>query len=267
LTPFHFGDSRSPLLGILDEPAKDTGLAHGVLLCPPVGQEHVRSHWALRQVASALARAGFHCLRFDWFGVGDSSGRLCEATIERWRQDVADAAQELRDAAGVRKVSIVGLRLGATLAALEAKAVRPQSILLWDPVADGSEYVRELRTIQRELLSDTLRFSQPPASARAGVESSHELVGFEYGAALIQSIERLKLDEALDLPRSRLCLLPSSALGQEQHLRERLSAHQPSFEVRHTRVRAKWHNADDIEELLLPADAIREVSDFLGQRT
>ena len=81
MTPFFFGDSAAPLLGVLHEPPPAIAKSHGVLLCPPIAQEHIRTHWALRQIAVSLAKAGYHCLRFDWFGVGDSAGELRQATV------------------------------------------------------------------------------------------------------------------------------------------------------------------------------------------
>ena len=64
-----------------------------------------------------LAAQGWHVLRFDYFGTGDSAGEFDEADLTGWEADIEQALDELLDMAGARKVALVGLRLGATLAA------------------------------------------------------------------------------------------------------------------------------------------------------
>ncbi|MFX6285199.1 hypothetical protein ABTF64_19930, partial [Acinetobacter baumannii] len=64
-----------------------------------------------------LSRAGFHVLRFDYHATGDSSGASGEADPVLWPDDVLLAAQVLKQASGDLPISLVGLRLGALLAA------------------------------------------------------------------------------------------------------------------------------------------------------
>jgi pimeloyl-ACP methyl ester carboxylesterase len=236
-----------------------------VLLCPPIGQEYVRSHWAIRQVALALVRAGFHCFRFDWFGVGDSSGELAEATLARWKEDAVNAAQELRDAAGVRKLSIVGLRFGATVAAMAAREIAPSSLILWDPVLEGASYVAQLRRIHEQLISDQARYwSAPP---RRPDEGGTELCGFDFGEGILAEIRRVEAAQLADLPRARVCLLRSSGSSDLSAFEQRLRAGALEVELRSTTMQAKWASARDVEELLLPADAVRATTAFLEGRT
>lgn len=279
MTPLFFGDSASPLFGALTEPPAGAELGHGVLLCPPIGQEHVRSHWALRQVATALGRAGFHVLRFDWFGVGDSAGDLTTATLERWTSDVRSAAQELRDATGLRKISIVGLRLGAGLAALAAPRIKPSVMVLWDPVFDGGRYLSELRELQAGLLSDERRFWFAwPAAVRAalgfavpGVAQERrsepaELVGFRFSSALLDEIATLDEKVVGKLPRVRAVVVDSSGEPGSADLARALETSGHEVERRVTDARGRWRDPRQIEELLLPGDAVRAITDALVAR-
>ncbi|MBL9028270.1 MAG: alpha/beta hydrolase [Myxococcales bacterium] len=280
MTPLYFGDSKQPLFGFLNEPRGETQRAHGVLLCPPIAQEHVRAHWALRQVATSLCRAGFHVLRFDWFGVGDSAGDLSQATVARWRSDLETAAQELKDAAGVRKVSLVGLRLGATLAALSAPVIKPTALVLWDAVQDGSAYLAELKQLEKGILADERRFWVAwPASVRATVgklrpdvaqarhPAADELVGFAFPGSLREQIGELSLDGAVDVGRSRVFLLDSSGEPGSTRLLAHLQSRGAKAELRTTQAEGRWSDPRQVEELLLPGDAVQTITDALETAT
>ena len=74
----------------------------GAVLCAPWGQEYMRTHRALRQLATQLDRAGIHVFRFDYFGTGDSSGDSDAGTPLRWIEDIRSAADEPRGASPAR---------------------------------------------------------------------------------------------------------------------------------------------------------------------
>lgn len=264
MTALYFGDSASALFGVWSQPSGGTEHDHGVVLCPPIGQEHVRTHWALRQVSAALCRAGFHCLRFDWFGVGDSAGELRDASLARWREDLANAVQELRDTAGVQRISVVGLRVGATIAALAAAELSPTSLVLWDPIVEGRAYVTALGRLTRLLVADRFRYWNLDAERRT--LGAAELVGFDFGAKLLAELEQLDLGGGEMIPEVPLCLVRSSADPTLQRFGTRLTAGQREVTVHDTELQAGWTNPEEVERLLLPGDAIRALTAFLEAR-
>jgi pimeloyl-ACP methyl ester carboxylesterase len=146
MNPIYFGSGKRRLFGMYT-PARGAGArARAVVLCPPWGEEYLRAHRSLRQLASMFSAGGSHVLRFDYYGTGDSAGDMEEADIEGWMDDIGTAIEELKDTAGVAKVGLVGLRLGATLAAtVAAKRARDvDAVGLWYPVPSGGTYVDEL---------------------------------------------------------------------------------------------------------------------------
>lgn len=145
MKPFYFGRPEQSLFGIYHESDPRHDRECGVVLCPPIGHEAQAAYRSIRQLAVQLCRAGFHVLRFDYFGTGDSAGESDEVDLDRWRADVTVAVRELRDYSGVERVSLVGLRLGAALAALAADPRRaPHAVALWEPVVDGAHYLNTL---------------------------------------------------------------------------------------------------------------------------
>jgi pimeloyl-ACP methyl ester carboxylesterase len=143
LNPFYFGDSARQLFGMYD-PGGGGG-ERGAVVCHPWGQEYLRAHPSVRRLARMLADRQVHAMRFDYYGCGDSAGDDRDGSVDQWRQDLAMAVTELRDMASLRKVSLVGLRFGAALAATCATERDDlDRLVLWDPIFDGSAYVREL---------------------------------------------------------------------------------------------------------------------------
>ncbi|NYG07386.1 pimeloyl-ACP methyl ester carboxylesterase [Phycicoccus badiiscoriae] len=138
-----FGLSGRELFGWLCSPAGATA-ATGALLCPPLGEEEHNAHETFRILAHRLANRGIVSLRFDYHGIGDSTGRWDDPNrVDAWIQSVTDAAEVLRST-GVAHVVGVGMRLGAALAATAAwhGAVEFAALALWDPCS-GKEMLRQ----------------------------------------------------------------------------------------------------------------------------
>lgn len=267
MTPLLMGESPSTIFGILQEPPDEARRDHGVLLCPPIAQEHIRSHWAMRQLAQRLCRLGYHVLRFDWSGVGDSSGLLAEASVERWIDDAQTAARELRDASGVSSISLVGLRFGAALAALAAGPAAASRLLLWDPVLDGREYIDRLRILNRRALTDPRRFGRAVVPMVVP-DLATELVGVEFGGPLIADIRTVTLDRlAAAIGAIPVGVMLSTPAGRVNELQSRLAAAGNRVTVQETSLQARWDSVRDIEELLLPGDAVRAAASLLGDES
>ena len=69
--PLWIGDAPRQLYAALHAAA---AARVGVLMAPPLLHEQPRSRRVLVEVASRLAALGLACLRFDYFGTGDSAG-------------------------------------------------------------------------------------------------------------------------------------------------------------------------------------------------
>jgi pimeloyl-ACP methyl ester carboxylesterase len=188
MLPILFGPRDARLFGVFHG-ATTTPRSEGIVLCQPIGHEYIRAHRTFRQLAVHLAAAGFPVMRFDYFGCGDSAGAGADGSVPRWIADVHAAIDELRDTAHVSAVTLVGLRLGASIAMLAA-ATRPdvRRVVLWDPVLNGREYLADLARLQRRWLR-----GRPGSRLFAFNPKGTELIGFPMPPRLRRDIEGIDL--------------------------------------------------------------------------
>ncbi len=207
--PCWFGPGERPLLGWLSLPAgTGAGTGHAppeplavpssaVVICPPVGYEYWCAHRSLRELAETLAGRGVAALRFDYDGTADSAGGSWDPDrLGAWRASVRHAGELLRGL-GVSSLALAGLRLGASLALLEASAVGAEAVACWAPVASGRRYRRELELLGMRVPDDDER----PA-ARGGIV----LAGFGFAAKTLESLNGLDLGRLERAPGDVLVL-------------------------------------------------------------
>lgn len=190
-SPTWFGPTDAPLFGWLVQPA-DGRATGAVLLCPPVAEEARTSRRTFRVLSQRLAERGLLVLRFDYHGLGDSSGALDDTTkTERWVDDVRCAAGYLR-ACGPTRLAVVGMRMGATIAAqtVTSTPCTVDDLVLWDPCASGRTFLRE-----QALLHRTMR-DVPRAEHDASVETPGYVFNDDVAAAF--GSLRLPAPDALD---------------------------------------------------------------------
>lgn len=252
MNPFYFGPSGKRLFGIYHPPRSATARSEGIVLCQPMRDEYERSHWAFRRLAILLAVEGFAVLRFDYYGTGDSDGDGHEATLGQAGQDVASAIDELRAAAGVRTISLIGLRLGATLAAVTAQGradVGP--VVLWDPVIDGRGHLEELR-----LRHAGMNVDPDPRRTR---EEAEGLFGFPMTGELRAELEALDLTAVDGLPGSRRFLVTCEDRPDYAAFERRLK--DLRVELTHERIagRKVWAKSGPGSRQLVPGPVLRRI--------
>jgi len=136
--PVIFPSDGYDLFGVLtfpeaDVPSKRVGvilLAGGI-----IPRSHRNRMWV--KAARRLATLGFYVLRFDYRGVGDSSGSLLEMRLDRpFTEDVVAAADFLRKVVKVDRLVLAGTCFGAltVLSAVEAAAPIDGLVLAATPI-------------------------------------------------------------------------------------------------------------------------------------
>jgi alpha-beta hydrolase superfamily lysophospholipase len=189
--PVYFGAQGRPLLGFYHPPREGPWRGVGVVLCPPVGADRTRSDRTYRHLAERLANAGFACLRFDLFGTGDSGGdESAPGLLDAWLDDVGQAIREVRARSGAETISLVGLRLGATLAMLHAaESDSVDSLVLWSPYVSGAGFLGEVTKLHKVYL----RLEPALARTVSSQAEGREALGMLLPQALVDDLSKVDL--------------------------------------------------------------------------
>lgn len=198
-TPYYFPNGRYSLFGVLHEPER-ADAKPAFVFCHPFGEEKLWTHRVFVSFARRLAEEGHAVLRFDYMGNGDSEGDFVESSLETALADVRAAIDTLRQQVGAPSVSLLGLRLGATIASLAAEGARDiEQLVLWAPIVDGAKYMQELlrinlttqMAVHREIRQDREALA---LALRQGVPVNVD--GYEMAYPMYSEVSAVKLAAA-----------------------------------------------------------------------
>lgn len=184
---------------IYHEPAEGAGTDRGFVYVHPFCEEMNKARRMAALQSRRLAAAGYAVLQIDLFGCGDSSGDFGDARWEIWKQDVHAAVRWLQDRL-LGRISLWGLRLGATLAADIARErdLGVESLLLWQPVASGEQFLTQF--LRLHLAAEMLTGGVTQTRLRDLRETlergaSLEIAGYELHPELASAIKDANLAE------------------------------------------------------------------------
>ncbi len=256
MNPFFFGSSSQSLYGVYHSPNKLAMRDEGVLLCPTFGQEYMRSHRANRQLASSLAQQGFHVLRFDYRGTGDSSGYIEDVCVSDWLEDIETAINELRETTCVNTIHVIGLRLGGLLASAAARdsKLKIKQLILWDPLISGNAYDLEL---QDEISK---------GDSKCNVVDSDDTLHFN-GFPLYKKM-RLDLSE-INLcdfePQCKKIYHIVSSENENSNLLKSAWSSRDAYEYEHVEAPGDWNHVDQYGGIMLPQPILQAITHWLAK--
>lgn len=113
-----------------------------VLLVGPFASERHNSYLPWVRWARHLAGKKMEVLRYDYRGVGESTGSFEEMSFEHWSEDVLLLAEWLKARSPDVPLVLHGLEIGAILAARAFDNGVGDSALIWSPPANAHQALR-----------------------------------------------------------------------------------------------------------------------------
>lgn len=175
-----------------------------VLLCAPFLEERLFCRRVLRNLAHSLADAGWHVLRFDSAGEGDSDGDLLDVGAYTTQRHIGVLAGMLREKVDGPLV-LVGLRWGANQAlALNSIA---DAVVAIEPLASGEDYLQQL--LRQNLTTQmachgAVRMNREALLAASAAGESVNVQGYELGPSMVAEMRQFELPETLAVTRAAL---------------------------------------------------------------
>jgi acyl transferase domain-containing protein/pimeloyl-ACP methyl ester carboxylesterase len=258
--PFYFGPDKE-IFGLCHVP-KAGKRKTGVLFCPPLAQEYIRSHWAMKLLSNALMQKGLPVMKFDYFGTGDSAGDCNDWDLSRWTQDVVTAVAEMKRRTGVERVSLLGLRFGALLAASALDRQPIHQLVLWDPVTSGNRYLQGLKRMHAESVENTKRRFPFPTDKDLDL-LKNEILGFVFSSKLQEEISGISLGE-INAAHCHGVDIVVSEDREEYTLLHALFLKMNMASGYHLmQDTGKWDDLFHLEEALLPSEVLQRITDLL----
>ena len=131
-----------------------------VLLIGPFGSERCAAYIPLVRWARFLAAREIEVLRYDYRGMGESTGVFEEMSFEKWAEDVEFLAGWLRHRTPKTPLILHGLEMGALLANRAFASGIADASLLWAPPASANEVLRSA-LLRHVTLENVFQYGQP----------------------------------------------------------------------------------------------------------
>jgi hypothetical protein len=149
-----------------------------------------------------LAERRIECLRYDYRGIGESTGAFEDMSFENWIEDVEALASWLEGRSPDVPLILHGLELGALLAGKAFETGRGEGLLLWAAPASANQALRA--TLLRRIAMDhAFKYGEDrkPASEYFGkLESGQflEVEGYKWSGRLWHDSFQIELPAGLD---------------------------------------------------------------------
>ena len=194
-----------------------------VVICGSILGEFESNYHRERLLARALAYSGIAVARFHYSGEGNSTGDRASMTLASMIEDARAVVSHMM-ARGYEERAYVGIRVGCLIAANLATSESNPPLVLWEPVEQGSDFVREAERKRRMSGLSRATSAVPSPPRPIGDTGLVELFGYDVHASLLEGLEEAKLMDVLANRDRRIFIGRFGRLGDTDPVAERLRA-------------------------------------------
>ncbi len=251
--PVWFGPEETPIFGLVN--AVEGDVRGAVVLCYPLGREHLSAYGTFALLAARLADLGLLALRFDYRSTGDSFDRVeSEASSSQLLEDVRHAIDYVRGL-GATRISVAGMRVGALLAAQAASTEPLANVVMWDPCSRGRSFIRAQRVLSLGV----------PSSGVSGTGTGTEGVpGLYLPPQILEEVATLELGEGSASLADRVLVLTREGSPPDRRLVDPLVL--PNAEYQEVTGQAELLDMPTPLQVV-PRDALASVVGWFDQAT
>lgn len=188
----HYQSGQHQLYGVYHPTLPKYQPKRAVLICSGLTNDYQRARPMLQKLAARLCSAGYPCMRFDYFGCGDSQGHSEAITLAELQTNIVSSIEQLKQLSGCSEVVLFGVRLAANIIASADHDNSVKQIIMFDPMQSGADFLIKQRQIHSAILNDTNYF-QWRKKART-FDHYEEILGQSFSHEFLREIENLALE-------------------------------------------------------------------------
>jgi amino acid adenylation domain-containing protein len=210
---FYFSP-KNELFGVIYQP-KEKLKDVAVLICPPVGQELIRTEYIIKSIMKFLGRKGYTSMVFDHYGSGNSFGEDCQSSIDRWQEDQKQALALLKETSDFKKVVVIAMRASGNIAltSFNNYSSKQVAVLLLDPVVSGGNYLSKISDCHSNLVLQMAYVKLFREFFRK--YKKNQYLGFSFSQDVINYINNIELSEQIRQFSGKVEVLASEEIEQE----------------------------------------------------
>lgn len=126
-----------------------------IIILGPIGPEYMPCHRSIRLLADNLSQLGFHTIRYDPIGMGDSSGTLENKNIWlQWVKTPGYFADYFKNNYNINEIIPIGLRSGCLVLSEAIKKTPIKTAVFWHPITSGKTFIRGIQLLDSVLYKD-----------------------------------------------------------------------------------------------------------------
>jgi hypothetical protein len=171
-------------------PANSNGQAF--IFLNPILDEKKKSQKFQVDTARKICALNYYVIRFDYYGTGDSGGESFEFDFYEALKDMQYLTEHMRKKYALAAFKILGIRLGADLAAIiAAKGEFISDLFLIEPVSNGLRYLTELR-LKRKLFFKLSDMAPVQEEITINGEAYQDQLGYPLSETAVKFIEGIE---------------------------------------------------------------------------
>ena len=200
ITPKYIDGDLGKLFALLYQPDKQSDDAECFIVAPSFAEEMNRCRYMCTMLAQSLAEHGYAFLSVDPYGVGDSQGDFVDADWEQGKKDLL-AGISYAEKLGFKKISIIGVRLGALQAMQILTEIKTlKRLILWQPVINGQTALTQFLRIK---IAASIGRNEAPGTindfdAQIDNGESIEVAGYDVSPGLYSGMKAARFDDHIE---------------------------------------------------------------------
>lgn len=247
------GEAGLVFLAAYLAPRTPSSADHFVIVAPAFAEEMNRSRRTLHHLGTELCRRGKSLIIPDLTGTGDSSGDFRDARWVTWKGDLFATVRWVLTQYAPGHISLLGIRLGATLAAACANELSLDHLLFWQPI-DGKRNLKEFMRVW-DVGSAASSGRKSGASEILATDGQLEIGGYLLTSELAEDLRNVDLNVSLPDALSLYWFELGANLGpMSTRIVERLRSNGANVATLHSQSAPFWR----IQETIVAHDLIMQ---------